>query len=145
MAIEKKERELKLKRRQRQLDMEMEIEAVQAETYIADLRDQTTLRMQEMKLQIGEAEGSFLGSTVCPCLMSLTNDKDTDSSIKNWLNQNSDVTDIQEEKSQVGVITGNGETAITSDAMASRSRGQPLIVLEKKERSSYLTQGHTVE
>ena len=124
MAIEKKKRELELKRRQRQLDMEMEIEAVQAETYIADLRDQTTLRMQEMKWQIGEA-GLFLGSTVCPSLLSLFNDEDKDSSMKNRLNQICDVTDIQEQKSQIGVITGNGETAITSNSMASRTRGQP--------------------
>ena len=60
MAIEKRESELELKRKQRQLAMEMEIEAMQAETELADLRDQTTLKMREMKLQI-EEEGSCLG------------------------------------------------------------------------------------
>ena len=79
-----------------------------------------------MKLQIKEAEGSCPGSTVSPSLMSLSIDEKKDSSIKNWLNQNSDVREIQKQKSQNGVITRKGESAITSDAVASRSRGQPL-------------------
>ena len=62
MAIEKKERELELKRKQRQL--EMKLEEKQAETELADLRNQTSLKMQEMKLQIKEAEGSCHGSTL---------------------------------------------------------------------------------
>ena len=98
MAIEKKVRELK--RKQRQLEMEEEIEALQAETNLADLRDQTTLKMEQIKLQIEEADGSCLGSTVCPGLMSLSIDEDKDSSVKSWLNQNSDVTDVQKQKSQ---------------------------------------------
>ena len=63
--------------------------------------------------------------------MYLSIDDDKDSSIKIWLSQNSDVTDIQKLKSQNDVITENGETVITSDAVASRSRGQPLKVVEK--------------
>ena len=104
MVIEKREREHELKRKQLQLEMEMEIEAMQAGTELADLRDQTTLKMQQMKLQIDEAESSCLGSTVTPSLMSLSINDDKDSSIINWLNQNSDVKDIQKKKSQKGVI-----------------------------------------
>ena len=64
-------------------------------TELADLRDQTSLKMQEMKLQIEEAEGSCHGSTVSPSLMSLSIDADKNSDNKSWLDQNSDVVDIQ--------------------------------------------------
>ena len=36
----------------------MEIKAMQAETELASLRDQTSLKMQEMKLRTEEAKGS---------------------------------------------------------------------------------------
>ena len=130
MAIEKKERELELKRKQR------EIEAMQGETELADLRDQTFLKMQEMKLQI-EAEGSCHGSTVSPSLMSLSIDADKNSDIKSWLDQNSDVPDIQKRKSSNPVITRKTITAITSDPVASRiCRGRPLKVIERKDPST---------
>ena len=64
---------------------------MQAETELADLRDRTTSKMQEMKLQFEEAENSRPGSTVSPNLMSLYIDGDKDSSIENWLNQNNDI------------------------------------------------------
>ena len=85
MAIEKKERELHLKRKQR------EIEAMQGETELADLLDQTSLKMQELKLQIEEAEGPCNGSTVSPSLMSLSIDADKNSDIKSFLEQNSEL------------------------------------------------------
>ena len=72
MAIEKKERDLELRRKQRQL----ELEALQAETEFADLRDQTSLKMQEMKLQIEEVEGCCHGSNISPSLMYLSIDDD---------------------------------------------------------------------
>ena len=34
------------------------------------------------------------------------------------------------------MVTGKGNTAITSDAVASRCRGQALKVVEKKDRST---------
>ena len=68
--------------------------------------------------------------------MSLSIDEDKKSGIKNWFNQNSDLTDVSKQKTQNGVITGKGETAITSDAVASRNRGQPLKVFEKKYHST---------
>ena len=128
MAIEKKERELELKRKQR------EIEAMQGETELADLRDQTSLKMQEMKLQIEEAEGSC---HVSPSLMSFSIDADKNSDIKSWLDQNSDVPDIQKRKSSNPVITRKTITAITSDPVASRiCRGRPLKVIERKDPST---------
>ena len=93
MAIEKNERELELKRKQR----EMKLEELQAEIELADLRDQTSLKTQELKLQFEEAEGSCNGSTVSPSLMSLSIDADKNSDIKSWLDQNSDVVDIQKQ------------------------------------------------
>ena len=77
---------------------------MQAETEFADLRDQTTLKMQEIILQI-EVEGSCLGSTVSRSLLSLSIDEDKNSSIKNWMNQNSDVNDIQKQKPQKDLFT----------------------------------------
>ena len=104
MAIEKKERELELKRKKR------EIEAMQGETELADLRDQTSLKMQELKLQIEEAEGSCNGSTVSPSIMSISIDADKNSDIKSWLDQNSDVVDIQKQNSQNVVQTAKGNS-----------------------------------
>ena len=89
---------MELKRKQRQ--MEMKLEEMQAETELADLQDQTSLKMQEMKLQIEEAEGSCNGSTVSPSLMSIKIDADKNSDIKSWLDQNSDVVDIQKQNPQ---------------------------------------------
>ena len=96
MAIQKKERELELESKQ----WEMEFKAMQAETALANVRDQTSLKIQGMKLQIEEAEGSGHGSTISPSLMSLSIDEDKHSSVKNWLDQNSDVMDPQKQKSQ---------------------------------------------
>ena len=48
----------------------MKLEAMQGETELADLWDQASLKMQEMKLQIKEAEGSCHVSTAEPSLMS---------------------------------------------------------------------------
>ena len=132
MAIEKKERESELKRKQRQ--MEMKLEEIQAETELADLRDQTSLKMPEMKLQIGEAEGSCIGSTVNSSLMSISIDADKNSDIKSWLDQNSDVVDIQNKNSQNVVQTAKGNTVISNDQLASRiCRGQPSKVIERKD------------
>ena len=137
MAIEKKERELELKRKQRQLEMEIKLEEMQAETELADLRDQTSLKMQEMKLQIEEAEGSCNGSTVSPSLMSISIDADKNSDIKSWLDQNSDVVDIQKQNLQNVVQTAKGNTVISSDPVASRTcRGKPLKVIERKDPST---------
>ena len=72
MAIAKKKRELELKRKQRQLEMG----AMQDATELANLRDQICLKMQEMKLQIQEAEGFCPGSTISPCLISLPFDEE---------------------------------------------------------------------
>ena len=139
MAIGKKERELELKRKQRQLEMEMELklEDVQAETELTELRDQTSLKMQEMKLQIEEAEGSCNGSTVSPSLMSLSIDAVKKSDIKSWLDQNSHVVDIQKQNSQMAVKTAGGNTVISSDPVASGiCRGQPPKVIARKDPST---------
>ena len=56
---------------------------MQAEIELANLRDQTSLKMQEMKLQIKEAEGCGHGSTISPSLMSSSIDGDKQSSVKN--------------------------------------------------------------
>ena len=77
-----------------------------------------------------EAEGSCLGSIISHSLMSISIDEDKDSRIKNWLNQNSDLTDLRKQKLQ------KAKTAVTSVAVASRSRGQPLKVVSKKNRST---------
>ena len=71
------------------------IKAMQAETELANLRDQTSLKMQEIKLQIEEAEGSCHGSTISSRMMSLSIHEDKDSNIKNCLDQNGDVMDLQ--------------------------------------------------
>ena len=135
--LRKKERELELKRKQRQLEMEMKLEEMQAETELADLRNQTSLKMQEMKLQIEEAEGSCNGSTVSPSLMSISIDADKNSDIKSWLDQNSDVVDIQKQNLQNVVQTAKGNTVISSDPVASRTcRGKPLKVIEQKDPST---------
>ena len=135
MAIQKKEREVEVKRKQRQL--EMKLEEMQAETELVDLRDQTSLKMQEMKLQIEEAEGSCNGSTVCPRLMSISNDADKNSDIKSWLDQNSDVVDIPKPNSQNVVQTAKGDTVISNDPVASRiCRGQPSKINERKDPST---------
>ena len=60
----RKKRELELKRKQRQL--EMEIEAMRAETELADLRDQTSLKMQEMKLQSKKQKALVMGQLLIP-------------------------------------------------------------------------------
>ena len=136
--LRKKERDLELKRKQRQLEweMEMKLEELQAETELADLRDQTSLKMQEMKLQIEEAEVSCHGSTISHSLMSLSIDEDKGSSIKNWLDQNSGVMDFQNRKSQNVENAEKGKPAISSNAIASRCRGQPLKVIERKDASA---------
>ena len=138
MAIEKRGRDLELKRKQRQLELEMEmkLEELQAQTELADLRDQTSLEMQEMKLQIEEAEGSCHGSPISPSLMSLSIDEDKGSSIKNWLDQNSGVMDFQKQKPQNVENPEKGNSAISSNAIASRCRGQLLKVIERKDPSA---------
>ena len=139
MAIGKKERELELKRKQRQLEKEMELklEEMQAETRLADLRDQTSLKMQEMKLQIEEAECSCNRSTVSSSLMSISIDADTNSDIKSWFDQNSDVVDIPKPNSQNVVQTAKENTVISNNPMASKiCRGQPSKVNERKDPST---------
>ena len=100
--------------------MELKLEEMQAETELADLRDQSSLKMQEMKLQIEESEGSCNGSTVSPSLMPISIDADKNSDIKSWLDQNSDVVDIQKQNSQNVVQTAKGNTVISNDQAASR-------------------------
>ena len=126
-AFEKRERELDLERAQR----EMKLKAMEAETELANLRDQNLLKMQEMKLQIEEAEGSC--SAISPSLMSLSIDEDKDSDIKSWLDENSVVMNIQNQISQNDMKTEKRDTAISSDAVASRSRGKPLKKVERKD------------
>ena len=135
MATEKKDKVLELKRKQRQ--MQMKLKEMQAETELGDLRDQTSIKMQEMKLQIEEAEGSRNGSTVSPSLMSISVDADKNSDIKSWLDQNSDVVDIQYQNSQNVVQTAKGITVISNNPVASRMcRGQPSKVNERKVPSN---------
>ena len=55
MAIEKKERELALKRKQR------DIKAMQGETELADLRDQTSLKMQERNFKSKKQKALVMG------------------------------------------------------------------------------------
>ena len=117
--------------------MELKLEEMQAETELADLRDQNSLKMQEMKLQVEEAEGSCNGSTASPSLMSLSIDADKNSDIKSWLDQNSDVVDIPKPKSQNFVQIAKGNTVISNDPVASRIfRGQPSKVNERKHPST---------
>ena len=87
-----------------------------------------------MTLQFEKAEGSCHGSTVSPRLMSLSIDADKNNDLKSWLDQNSDVVDIEKQNSQIPVKTAEGNTAISSDPMASRiCRGQPLNVFARKD------------
>ena len=81
----------------------MKLKAMEAETELANLRDQTLLKMQEMKLQIEEAEGSR--SAISPSLMSLSFDEDKNSDIKSWSDENSVVMNIQNQTSQNVVKT----------------------------------------
>ena len=119
------------------MEMELKLEDVQAETELTELRDQTSLKMQEMKLQIEEAEGSCNGSTVSPSLMSLSIDAVKNSDIKSWLDQNSHVVDIQKQNSQMAVKTAGGNTVISSDPVASGiCRGQPPKVIARKDPST---------
>ena len=120
----------------------MKLGKVQAETELADLRDQTSIKLQEMKLQIGEAEDSRNGSTVSPSLMSISVDADKNSNIKNWLEQKSDVVNIQKQNSQNVVQTAKGNTVISNDPVASRiCRGQPSKVIERKDTSPQRRKG----
>ena len=79
--------------------------AMQGETELTDLRDQTSLKIKELKLQIGEAERSCYGSTVSLSLMPLPIDEKRTSDIKSWLDQTSDVMAIQKQNSQTVVKT----------------------------------------
>ena len=93
MAFERKEKELELQRKQR----EMEKEAMQVQhcsvcsneaCELADLHDQTSIKMHGTSFQIEVAQGSCHGSTVSPRVMSLSFDDDENSYIKSWLDQN---------------------------------------------------------
>ena len=132
IAFEKRERERDLEREQR--EMEMKQKAMEAETELANLRDQTLLKMQEMKLQTEEAEGSC--SAISPSVMSLAIDEDKNSDIKSSLDENSVVMNIRNQTSQNVVKTEKRDTAISSDAVASRSRGKPLKRVERKDPST---------
>ena len=112
--------------------MEMKLKAMEAETELGNLRDQTLLKMQEMKLEIEEAEGSCSGSAISPSLMSLAIDEDKNNDFKSWLDENSVVMSIQKQNSHNVVKTLKRDTAISGDAVASRSRGKPLKVVEEK-------------
>ena len=116
--MRKKKKNFELKRKQQQLELELEMkrEALQAETELADLWDQTSLKMQEMKLQIEEAEGSCHESTISPSLVSLSIDEEKNSTIKTWLDPSSDVADFQKQKSKNVEDAGNRKTAISSHA-----------------------------
>ena len=120
--------------------MAIELEAMPAETEtdLAGIRDQMTLKMLEMKLQIEEAESSCHGSTVSPSVMSLSIDENRNSDIESWLDQNSDVMDFQKQHSQIVVETAKRDTdpVISSEPLASRSRGQPPEVIDRKDPSS---------
>ena len=112
----------------------MKLKAMEAETELANLRDQTLLKMQEMKLQIEEAKGSC--SAISLSLMSLSILEDKNSDIKSWLDENSVVMNVQNQTSQNVVKTEKRDTAISSDAVASRNGGKPLKKVERKDRST---------
>ena len=110
-----KARDLGFKRKQRQLELEMEMKlgAVQSETELVDLRDQTSLKMQEMKLQIELAERSC--SNTSPSRMVLSVDEHNDSCIKKWLDHNSDSIDFQKQK--LHIVENAGKAKQRSPAM----------------------------
>ena len=58
--------------------------------------------------------------------MSLSIDEEKHNSVKNWLDQNSDVMDLQNQKLQIVENAEKEKTAISSNAAVSRSRGQYL-------------------
>ena len=110
---------------------------MQGETEVADLRDQTSLKMLELIFKIEEAKGSCNGSTVSPSLMSTSIDADQNSDIKSWLDQNSDVVDIQKQNSQNVVQTAKRNTVLSNDPVASRNcRGKPSKVIKRKDPST---------
>ena len=57
---------------------------MQAETELTNLRERTLLKMQELNIQIKEADGSSRGSTISLSLTSSSIDEHEDSNIKNW-------------------------------------------------------------
>ena len=75
-----------------------------------------------MKLRIEEAEGSGHGSTVSPSLLFLKIDEDKHSSVKNWLDQNSDFMDLEKQNLQNIENAEKRKSAIFSNATVSRSR-----------------------
>ena len=78
--------------------MKVKLEAMQAETELANLRDETMLKMQELKNQIKESDFSCHGSTSCPSLTSVSIYESKDSNIKRWLEQNSDFVVFQKRR-----------------------------------------------
>ena len=69
--------------------------------------------------------------------MSLSIDADKNSDIKSWLDQYSDVVDIQKQNSQIVVKTAEANTVISSDPVASGiCKGQPLKVIARKDPST---------
>ena len=122
MMIEKRERELALARRQQELEMKMELEAMQAETEIANMRDERFLKMQEAQLQLEEAGGSIRGFSISASLISLSIKEDKNSDIKNWLGQSSDVMDNQVEMSREVVTSARPKDSSQARAAMPRRR-----------------------
>ena len=66
--------------------------------------------------------------------MSISVDADKNSDIKSWLDQNSEVVDIQKQNSQNVVQTAKRNTVISNEPVASRiCRGQRSKVIQRKD------------
>ena len=106
MEIEKKERELELEKTR--MEMEKKLQELQAESEIADLKSKNAFERQQMRLPIEEAEGSILlqASSICPSLMSLTLEEDTNSDNKSWLDKC-----FSQPKESIREVENKGETS----------------------------------
>ena len=135
MMIEKRERELALARRQQELEMKLELEAMQAETEIANMRDERLLKMQEAQLQLEEAGGSIRGSSISASLISLSIKEDKNSDIKSWLEQSSDVMDSQVEISRKVAASAKPKASSQERATLPTSKGLSNIGGTTRKRS----------
>ena len=87
MELEKTRKEIEKNLERQQIEIEEKLQELQIESENIDLKRKKAFERQQMRLQIGEAEGSIRASSICPTLMSLTPEEDKNSDIKSWLDQ----------------------------------------------------------
>ena len=67
------------------MEMNHKLSELEAEAEIVEMESRKALELQEIQLQVEEAERSFLAMSICPSLLSLVLDEDKNSDIQSWL------------------------------------------------------------